>query len=190
MTGMPTIDDGPRNTIEPGDRPPAPPERESRRLAEPPSARYAPRTAAQDAGAGAEGAASALTRPLLRAALVAIVGAVVLTLVGAILASTFGLLFVAGAAGAAIGLVLSRAAVPIGDGVAVPRRRVAWLAVGLSLAAVVVAAVATWLIAKGEGGTLGLVDYLMTTFGPFVPAEAVLASLAAWWGAGTGPIQS
>jgi hypothetical protein len=34
------------------------------------------------------------------------------------------------------------------------------------------------------------VDYLFETFGPFVPAEALLAALAAWWGAGIGPVQS
>ena len=51
-------------------------------------------------------------------------------------------------------------------------------------------AVATGSYARGEGGTLGLVDYLLTTFGPFVPGEAVIAALAAWWGANAGPVQA
>jgi hypothetical protein len=190
MPSMPTLDDEPPETAQPGDGPASP--RESRRLAEPPSARYAPRTPDVAGGPGArlDAAGSALTGPLARATLVALAGALLLTIVGAILASTAGLLFVAGAAGAAIGLVLSRAAVPSGEAVPVPRPRVAQLAALLALAAVVLAAVATWVYALGEGGTLGLVDYLLQTFGPFVPAEALLATAAAWWGATTGPVQS
>lgn len=177
MLGMPEPDP-PREPSEPREP------REPRRLAEPPSTRYAASAPANDAEAG-----SALPGPLARAALVAVGGAVLLTLVGAILASTFGLLFVAGATGAAVGLVLARAAVPTGDGPPVTRRTVAWIAVGLSVAAVAVAALATWAYARGEGGTLGLLDYLLETFGPFVPAEAFLAAVAAWWGASTGPVQ-
>ncbi len=93
--------------------------------------------------------------------------------------------------GAAVGLVLARvAAAPAGLASPIARRTVAWIAIGLSLAAVVVSAVATWAYARGEGGTLGLIDYLLTTFGPFVPAEAVLAAVTAWWGASVGPVQS
>lgn len=117
-------------------------------------------------------------------------GAALLTLVGAVLASTAGLLAVAGVAGAAIGLILAGAAAPSGDAVPVARGRIAQLAVGLALAAVFVAAAATWVIARGEGGVLGPIDYLLTTFGPFVPGEAVIASLAAWWGASVGPVRS
>ena len=165
--------------------------RETRRLAEPPSARYSrPEDRARPGPVGPGGTSSALSGPLVRAVLVGVAGAVALTIVGAILASTFGLLFVAGASGAAIGLVLSRAAVPPADVSPVPRARLRQIAVGLSLGAVAVAAVLTWIVAKSEGGTLGLVDYLLATFGPFVPAEAVVAALAAWWGASTGPIQA
>ena len=157
-----------------------------RRLAEPPSARYSRPATSQAPAVGR----SALMGPLVRALAVALAGAVALLLVGAILASTFGLLFVAAGLGAAVGLVLARAAAPLDESqAAVPRRRVAWLAVGLSLGAVAIGALATWLYALGEGGTLGLLDYLLTTFGPFVPAEAVLAATAAWWGATTGPVQ-
>ena len=128
--------------------------------------------------------------PLARASLVAIVGAVLLFVVGAILASTAGLLFVAGLTGAGIGLVLARARVP-GDGGpgALSQRAVTWLAIGLAVGSVVVAAGATWLYALREGGVLGPIDYLLTVFGPFVPGELLLAALTAAWGAGAGPIE-
>lgn len=139
-------------------------------------------------------AASALPGPLLRALLVSIAGAIALFTVGALLASTVGLLFVAGIAGGAVGLVLARAAVPResprGPSRPSSRSSVAWIAIGLALAAVVVGAVAIWAFARQEGGTLGLLDYLLETFGPFVPAEALIAALAAWWGANSGPLQS
>lgn len=116
--------------------------------------------------------------------------ALVLVAVGALLASTAGLLFVAGLGGGATGLVLARAAAP-GDGARpVARRRIGWLAVAIVIGAVMVAAVGTWLIAQREGGTLGLVDYLAETFGPFIPGEALVAAAAAAWGANAGPVQS
>lgn len=119
----------------------------------------------------------------------AALGAVVLVVVGAVLASTAGLLFAAGATGGAIGLVLARAAVP-GDGVApLTRGSVAWIAIVVALVAVAVADLATWLVARGEGGTLGPLDYLLTTFGPFVPGELLLGALGAAWGARSGPVQ-
>jgi hypothetical protein len=183
---MPTLDDEPREPAPTGDHLATEPG-ESRRLAEPPSARYAPRTTA---AVETPDTTPALREPLLRATTVAGGGAALLTLVGAVLASTAGLLFVAGVAGAAIGLILAGAAAPAGDAVPVPRRRIGTIAVGLALAAVVVAAAATWVIARGEGGVLGPIEYLLTTFGPFVPAEAVIASLAAWWGASVGPVRS
>lgn len=119
-----------------------------------------------------------------------VAAALALVAVGALLASTAGLLFVAGIGGGATGLVLARAAVPRDDARPVSRRTVGWLAVALAIGAVAVASVATWLIAKQEGGTLGLVDYLAETFGPFIPGEAVIAAAAAAWGANAGPVQS
>jgi hypothetical protein len=121
---------------------------------------------------------------------VTVLGAAALLVVGAILTSTAGLLFIAGITGGAIGLVLARAAAPRSEARPVPRRTVAWLAVALSIGAVAIAAVATWVVALGEGGTLGLLDYLLDTFGPFVPGEALIAALAAAWGANAGPVQS
>ena len=169
----------------------APGEAMPRRLERPPSERYRPGASATAGGPGAaSGNGSALPGPLARAGVVSLAGAVLLVVVGAILASTAGLLFAAGATGAAIGLVLARAAVPEGGARPVPRRTIAWIAVGLSIAAVAVAAVATWVIAQREGGTLALVAYLVETFGLFSPGETVIAVGAAAWGASAGPIQS
>lgn len=156
-----------------------------RRLAQPPSARYgSPEPAPMTSAAG-----SALPGPLARASIVAVAGALVLTVVGAILTSTAGLLFVAGVSGAAIGLVLAGARVPAGAAQPASRSRVAWLSVALALGSVALASIATWLIGRSEGGVLGLLDYLLETFGPFVPGEAILAALGAWWGASTGPVR-
>lgn len=174
----------PGEPAKPGDHMAPGPDQEAHKLDRPPSSRYADRPAADAAPPG-----SALRGPLARALLVAVFGAGALVAVGAIFASTVGLLFTSGATGAGVGLVLARAAVPPDDPRAVPRRTVEWLAIGLSIGAIVVADVATWLIARQEGGTLGPLDYLLTTFGPFVPGEALLAAFTAWWGASAGPVQ-
>ena len=128
--------------------------------------------------------------PILKAGAAALLGAVGLYAVGALLASTAGLLFVAGLTGAAVGLLLARAAVP-GDvpAAALTRRQVTWLAIALSIGAIGAGAVATWVNALGEGGTLGFVDYQLETFGPFILGEVVIAAIAAAWGANAGPVQ-
>jgi hypothetical protein len=162
---------------EPGDR---------RRLAQPPSSRYA----APEPENPQRAAASALPGPLGRAIVAAVIGAAALLFVGAILASTFGLLLVAGAMGAGVGLVIARAAAP-GErgGRPVTRAAVVRVAIAIALLAVVAAYVAIWLYARSEGGTLDLLDYLWTTFGPFVPGVAVIAVVTAAWGATAGPVQ-
>jgi hypothetical protein len=176
---------------EPGDRSTRREATPGRRLATPPSDRYRPDDAASaTAEPGRKTPRSALPGPFVRASLVAIAGGAALLVVGAILASTAGLLFIAGVTGAAIGLVLSRAAVPRDDARPLARRTVAWVAVALAITAVAIGAIATWLFALREGGTLELLDYLVTTFGPFVPGEAVIAALAAGWGAQAGPVQA
>jgi len=50
--------------------------------------------------------------------------------------------------------------------------------------------VGTWLHALAEGGALGLLDYLFETFGVIVPLELLIASVAAAWGAGAGPVEA
>ncbi len=127
--------------------------------------------------------------PLARAGIAALLGAAALAGLGAILASTAGLLFVSGVTGAGVGLVLARASVPTGErSPALSRRAVTWLSIAVSIGAVGIADVATWVFARLEGGTLGLVEYLLATFGPFVPGELLVAGLAAAWGAGAGPV--
>lgn len=172
-------------TSEPGE-PRDPGERRAgRRLEQPPSARYAE----PGGGASSTGRAS-LVRPVAQAGIAAAVGATLLFLVGAVVASTAGLVFVSGVMGAAIGLLLARATVPTDDRApALTRGAVTWLAIGTAVGAVVVADLATWLNARGEGGSLGLLDYLWETFGLFVPGELLIATIGAAWGASAGPVQ-
>jgi hypothetical protein len=175
----------PMTTSEPGDARRPRDDRSGRRLDQPPSARYA----IPDRGEP-EGRVGSLAKPVAQALVAAAVGAALLFLVGAVVASTAGLVFVSGAMGAAIGLLLAGASRAPDDGQPALRRgSVLWLAIGIAAAAVIVAAVATWLNAQAEGGTLGLIDYLFETFGPFVPGELLVAVLGAAWGASSGPLQ-
>lgn len=128
--------------------------------------------------------------PVLKAIGAAVLGGALLFAVGAIFSSTAGLLFIAGLTGGAIGLLLARAAVPgDADQPALTRRAATWLAMGLAVAAVAAGAIATWVFARGEGGTLGLIDYLLETFGLIIPGEIVIATIGAAWGAGAGPVE-
>jgi hypothetical protein len=126
---------------------------------------------------------------LLRAVIAGLLGAAALVLVGGVLASTFGLLLIGGATGAVVGLLVARAAVPADSAIPIPRRTVVRIGVGVALAAMVVGDLGLWLFALSEGGVLGPLDYLWTTFGPFVPGVALVAALTAWWGASAGPVQ-
>lgn len=116
-----------------------------------------------------------------RALVAAVVGAAVLVLVGGVLALTSGQLFVVGVTAAAIGLLAA--------GSERPKPWIRRFAIGLAIGVVVVGALGSWLIAIGEGGSLGLVDFLWATTGLLVPAELVVASLAAAWGANAGPVR-
>jgi len=169
------------------------PQREpgARRLDQPPSARYAGAGdgTGQASGGPSAGDPSALRGPFAKAALVGVAGAVVMLGIAAFIGSSLGLLFVGGATGAAVGLVMARAAAPTNNARPIPRRTAVWLAIAMALGAVALADVATWLYALGEGGTLGLVDYLAETFGPTVPGVAIVAALTAAWGASAGPVQ-
>ena len=152
---MAVMDDG-RPSDAPGER----------RLARPPSERYvAP-------AADAEPAVADPRRPLALAALLAILGAAVITVAGGLLAITAGLLVIAGALGWAISVVLSR-------GSEATRRR--WMAPALAVVGVALGQVGLWLVARQEGGTLGLLDYLAETFGPLVPLQMAIAAVVAWW---------
>ena len=91
--------------------------------------------------------------------------------------------------GAVVGLVIARAAAPEDGATPTPRRSVVRLAVGVALAGVVVGDAGLWLVALAEGGVLGPLDFLWTTFGPLVPGVALIAALTASWGATAGPVQ-
>jgi hypothetical protein len=180
--------------IQPGDRRTTPTDPPTRRLDRAPGERYAQAgTAERGTAPTADEAPTrrrALFVPLARAAIVATVGALVLYALGALLSSSAGLVFVAGLTGAAVGLLLARAAAPgAGEEPGLTRRQVTWSALALTVAAVAIGAVGTWLHAIAEGGALGLVDYLLETFGILVPAELVIGAVAAAWGAGAGPVE-
>lgn len=154
------------------------------RLDRPPSDRYDRSSAAAPSGRGG------LLLPTAKAIGAAVLGAIGVYALGGLFASTAGLLFVAGLTGAAVGLLLARAAV-LGDAAApaMTRRQVTWLAVALSIGAMAIGAIATWLHALGEGGTLGFIDYQLETFGPFIVGEAIIAAIGAAWGANAGPVE-
>jgi hypothetical protein len=97
-----------------------------------------------------------------------LLGGLLVAAAGGLLAISAGLLALAALAGWWTGVLLR------------PLRR------GRTIAAVLVPAigiaggqVGLWLLALGEGGRLGLVDYLAATFGVLVPAQFLVAILAA-----------
>jgi hypothetical protein len=94
------------------------------------------------------------------------------------LAFSSGLVIAAIFAGRIIGLS-ARA----GAGRAISYDRKVLVALIATLVWFVAAQVATWLYARGEGGVLPIVDYLLQTFGPIVPLVAIASILAAWWSA-------
>lgn len=106
------------------------------------------------------------------AGLLAFMGAVVITVAGGLLAITAGLLVIAGALGWAIAVLLS-------GGIEAARRR--WIAPALALVGVALGQVGLWLVARQEGGTLGLIGYLAEVFGPLVPLQLAIAAVVAWW---------
>ena len=175
---------------EPGERPPDPTASPGRRLERPPGERYRRSSAEADDDATGTRSGSVLLGAVVKAVVVAAVGTLLLYALGALLSSSAGLVFVAGLTGAGVGLVLARAsATGGGHEPALTRGTTIRLAIGVSILAVIVAAVGTWLHALGEGGALGLLDYLLETFGLTVPLELLIATLAAAWGASAGPVQ-
>lgn len=175
----------------PGDRPPA------GRLVRPPSERYAqgpragPGAGADPGGTGIAAPTPSALRSLAPAIAVGVITALVLVLVAGVLAERGGLLAIAGIGGAALGLLGANAAVS-SDGRARPsmsRGRATRAAVGLALMAVAGGALGTWAYGRIEGGVMDLLSYLWETLGLYVPAQAVVAGLAAAWGAGAGPVR-
>ena len=132
--------------------------------------------------------------PIVAATAVAVVGAATLSLILVVLTSTSGTLAISGAAGLAIGLLISKTAVaktPRSAGGVPPmtRRSAVRVSVGLAIGMVVLAAAVIWLVARAEGGVLDPVTYLWTIFGFGLPAQVLVAVLAATWGASAGPIR-
>lgn len=194
---IPPPEPGDRPPPEPGDRPPP------ARLERPPSDRYAPRRAGGPAGRVAPGSAGrsrseegdgdgrATLLALVPAVSAALLTAIGLVLVGGVLAERRGLLALAGIGGAAIGLLAATpAASP--DGILpalVPRARATRIAIALAVAAIAVGAIGTWVYSLAEGGVLGPFEYVWTVLGPWTPAEAAIAAIAAAWGVGAGPVR-
>ena len=108
----------------------------------------------------------------------AIAGAVVIAAGGGLLTITAGLLVVAAIVGWVVAVALVLGA---GAPTATERGRRRWTAAAMALAGITLGQVGLWLIARGEGGTLGVVDYLAETFGVLVPAELLISAVVAWW---------
>ena len=167
---------------EPGDRRRGAPA--TRPLERPPGERYA---TVDDATEAAErpGPTDAAERPgptagraLLLAIVVGLVGAALIVVLGGVFSLSAGLLVVAGGIGWAVGRAIAIGRAASAD-TQVPR----WLAIALAVASVLIGQVGLWLYAATEGGSLGLVDYLVQSRGLLVPLEAVVAAGMAWWAA-------
>jgi asparagine N-glycosylation enzyme membrane subunit Stt3 len=152
-------DDQPAN--EPGER----------RLARPPSDRYS--STASEPGEGSSVGSPA--RGMLFGDLVAVMGAAAITLAGGLVTITAGLLVVAAVVGWAVAV-----AVAYGAGASLRGRARAWISVLTALISVGLGQVGLWLLARGEGGVLPLIDYLGETFGILVPLQLAIAGLVAW----------
>jgi hypothetical protein len=141
-----------------------------RRLERPPSDRYTPAVPEPSPnGAGSQGHAIAY------AVLAAIGGAVAITVGGGLLAMTAGLLVIAAALGWAVAAALSTSR----DGGTRTRRMA--LAAGMAAIGVALGQLGLWVVARQEGGTLGLVDYLGEVFGILVLLQLGIAVAVAWW---------
>jgi hypothetical protein len=115
------------------------------------------------------------------ALLVAIVGAAGLTVILGVFLATAGTFVVSGLGGAAIGLLI--AAAPLN------RHDAERMAISIATGMIVLAGLGVWIVARAEGGVMDPLSYLWTTFGLGLPAQALVAILAAAWGAANGPIR-
>lgn len=159
------------------DRPttPAPGEQRPRgTLDRPPSERYVAVDEVQDGVIERP----PLGRGIAAAVVAAIAGAIVIAVGGGLLTITAGLLVVAAIVGWVVAVALMLAA---GPAPAAGRARRRWIAALIAMGGVALGQVGLWLIARGEGGTLGAIDYLSEVFGVLVPAEFLIAAVVAWW---------
>lgn len=146
-----------------------------RRLARPPSDRYAD-PAVADPGADGADPSGSLGRAVAFGAAVAAAGVALSVVLGGPLALSAGLLVLWATAGYLVGH-----AVRLGGAGAVTAPTRPILAIGLTLAGVAVAQVGLWWYAGTEGGVLPLIDFLAQTYGVLVPLQAALAAALAWW---------
>jgi hypothetical protein len=115
-------------------------------------------------------------RGLAFGGIAALVGAAAITLAGGLATITAGLLVVAAVVGCAVAL-----AVAYGARTTLRRRTRAAVSVGTALVGVGVGQIGLWLLARGEGGVLPLIEYLGEVFGILVPLQLAIAGLTAWW---------
>lgn len=104
--------------------------------------------------------------------------ALILVVAAALLAFTAGLIVIAYFMGRVVGSVIKAAA-----GSTLPSTVRESAAILISVGWIAVSWIAVWLVSLREGGILPLGDYLAQTFGPLVPLEFMIATLAAWWSA-------
>jgi hypothetical protein len=171
---MHPVTDDPRNP----DRDAAPPDGGERRLARPPSERYASVPGAAEPPAPPPDAADRASpaRGIAFGAVAAIGGAALIVVLGGAMAVSAGLLVAAAAIGYAVGLATVAGAAGTLSGSGRPG-----IAAALAGLGTVLGQVGLWLFARTEGGVLPLIDYLGQTFGPIVPLELLLSVGVAWW---------
>ena len=141
-----------------------------RTLEHPPSERYASSPA--DTDATPSGSA---IRAVIGALGPAVVGGLLLVLFASPLAVSEPLVVVALLLGLGAGI-----GARFGGGTRVPVRRRRAIAVAAAIGTVVVAELAVWQLALGEGGVLPFLDYQWTVFGPVAILQPIVAGSAAW----------
>jgi hypothetical protein len=104
--------------------------------------------------------------------------AIILAGAAAFLSFTAGLIVIAYFMGRVVGTL-----VKLGAGTTVSPSARQSIAMLVSVFWVAVAQILVWFVARSEGGVLPVVDYLYQTFGPLVPLEFLIGTLAAWWSA-------
>jgi hypothetical protein len=146
-----------------------------RRLARPPSERFA-REAEPPTEPSEPADRASAARGVAFGATVAVLGAVIIVLLGGPMAISAGLLVAAVVLGYGVGLATVVGAADTLSGRARP-----WIAASLAGAGTLLGQLGLWLFARAVGGVLLPVDYLAQTFGPLVPLEILLAAGVAWW---------